>query len=55
MSMIASPIEFHLSFRVSDLKVSTSFYSQFLGVEPKDRAPRFSTFFASKNNDRKPT
>jgi catechol-2,3-dioxygenase len=44
MSMIASPTEFHLSFRVSDLGLSTSFYSQFLGVKPKDRTPRFSTF-----------
>ena len=42
--MIASPTEFHLSFRVSDLGLSTSFYSQFLGVKPKDRTPRFSTF-----------
>ena len=42
--MIASPTEFHLSFRVSDLELSTTFYSQFLGVEPKDRTPRYSTF-----------
>ena len=44
MSMIVSPSEFHLSFRVSDLEASTAFYSAFLAVEPKDRTPRFSTF-----------
>jgi len=44
MSMIVSPAEFHLSFRVSDLEESTAFYTHFLGVEPKDRTPRFSTF-----------
>ena len=44
MSIIVSPAEFHLSFRVSDLEESTAFYINFLGVEPKDRAPRFSTF-----------
>lgn len=42
--MIVSPAEFHLSFRVSDLEESTAFYTNFLGVEPKDRTPRFSTF-----------
>lgn len=44
MSMIVSPAEFHLSFRVSGLEDSTVFYTNFLGVEPKDRTPRFSTF-----------
>lgn len=44
MSMIVSPTEFHLSFRVADLQESTAFYTAFLGVEPKDRTPRFSTF-----------
>ena len=44
MSMIVSPTEFHLSFRVADLGESTAFYTAFLGVEPKDRTPRFSTF-----------
>lgn len=44
MTMIVSPSEFHLSFRVSDLEESTAFYIAFLGVEPKDRMPRFSTF-----------
>ncbi|MDO8437979.1 MAG: VOC family protein [Nitrosomonadaceae bacterium] len=42
--MIVSSAEFHLSFRVSDLEESTAFYINFLGVEPKDRTPRFSTF-----------
>jgi catechol 2,3-dioxygenase-like lactoylglutathione lyase family enzyme len=46
MSMIASPNEFHLSFRVADLEESTAFYSAFLGMDPKDRTPRFSTFIA---------
>lgn len=44
MSMIASPAEFHLSFRVSNLDESTAFYTRFLDTEPKDRTPRFSTF-----------
>ena len=44
MRMIASPTEFHLSLRVADLATSTDFYTAFLGVEPKDRTPRFSTF-----------
>ena len=44
MSMTVSPTEFHLSFRVSDLAESTTFYANFLGVEPKDRTARFSTF-----------
>lgn len=44
MSMIVSPTQFHLSFRVLDLEESTVFYTRFLGVEPKDRTPRFSTF-----------
>lgn len=42
--MIVLPAEFHLSFRVSDLEESTAFYTNFLGVKPKDRTPRFSTF-----------
>lgn len=46
MSMIPSPAEFHLSFRVADLEASTAFYAAFLGVEPKDRTARFSTFIA---------
>lgn len=44
MSMIPSPTEFHLSLRVSDLEESTAFYTQFLGVDPKDQTRRFSTF-----------
>ncbi|MDP3171614.1 MAG: VOC family protein [Polaromonas sp.] len=44
MPMIDSPAEFHLSLRVSSLEESTVFYTHFLGVEPKDRTPRFSTF-----------
>lgn len=44
MAMIVSPEEFHISIRVADLAESTEFYSAFLGVEPKDRTPRFSTF-----------
>lgn len=44
MSMIVSPTEFHLSFRVSDLEKSTAFYTNFLDVDPKDRTSRFSTF-----------
>jgi catechol 2,3-dioxygenase-like lactoylglutathione lyase family enzyme len=44
MSMIPSPAEFHLSIRVADLDASTAFYTAFLGVAPKDRTPRFSTF-----------
>jgi catechol 2,3-dioxygenase-like lactoylglutathione lyase family enzyme len=44
MTMIISPHEFHLSIRVADLAVSTVFYTEFLGVEPKDKTPRFSTF-----------
>lgn len=44
MSMIVSPTEFHLSFRVADLQESTAFYAAFLGVEAKDRTARFSTF-----------
>ena len=46
MSMIASASEFHLGFRVSDLELSTTFYSAFLGAEPKDRTSRFSIFVA---------
>lgn len=44
MSMIVSPTEFHLSFRVADLAESTAFYASFLGVEAKDKTARFSTF-----------
>ncbi len=44
MSMIASAMEFHLSFRVADLDESTAFYARFLDAEPKDKTPRFSTF-----------
>ena len=44
MSVIVSPTEFHLSFRVADLQASTAFHTAFLGVEPKDRTARFSTF-----------
>ena len=50
MSMIVSPTEFHLSIRVADLSESTAFYTAFLGVEPKDRTPRFSTFVAAHLN-----
>jgi catechol 2,3-dioxygenase-like lactoylglutathione lyase family enzyme len=42
--MIPSPAEFHLSIRVADLDASTAFYAALLGVMPKDRTPRFSTF-----------
>ena len=44
MRMIASPAEFHISIRVSDLDESTAFYTRFLGVEPKESTARFSTF-----------
>ncbi|MDZ7592124.1 MAG: VOC family protein [Rubrivivax sp.] len=44
MSMTVSATEFHLSFRVADLEQSTAFYAAFLGVTPKDRTARFSTF-----------
>lgn len=44
MTMIVSAEEFHLSIRVSDLAESTAFYTRFLGVEAKDKMPRFSTF-----------
>jgi catechol-2,3-dioxygenase len=50
MSMIVSPTEFHLSFRVADLDESTTFYTSFLDVEPKDRTSRFSTFVAPHLN-----
>lgn len=43
MPMIAWPTEFHVSFRVSDLEASTTFYTAFFGVEPKDKTSRFST------------
>lgn len=42
--MNGSPLQFHLSFRVSDLEESTVFYSVFLGTEPKERTSRYSTF-----------
>lgn len=45
-TMIPSPAEFHLSIRVADLEASTAFYAAFLGVAPKDRTARFSTFIA---------
>ena len=48
MSMIESPVEFHVSFRVSNLDESTAFYAALLGIEPKDRTPRFSTFVAPR-------
>ena len=48
MSMIDSPEEFHLSVRVADLPRSTAFYSGLLGVEPKDRTTRFTTFVAPR-------
>ncbi|MCL9685335.1 hypothetical protein [Legionella maioricensis] len=38
--MNSSPLEFHLSVRVSDLDESPVFYSVFLGTEPKDRTSR---------------
>ncbi|ODU58269.1 MAG: glyoxalase [Comamonadaceae bacterium SCN 68-20] len=44
MSIVPKPVEFHLGFRVTDLERSTAFYVALLGVEPKDRTPRFSTF-----------
>ena len=44
MSMIVDPQEFHISIRVAELVASTDFYMQFLGVEPKDRTARYSTF-----------
>ncbi len=44
MTMIPSPGEFHVSFRVADLLESTAFFAAFLGVDPKDTTPRFSTF-----------
>ncbi|WP_123105890.1 VOC family protein [Acidithiobacillus sulfuriphilus] len=33
-----------MSLRVADLAVSTTFYTALLGVAPKDRAARYSTF-----------
>ena len=50
MSMIASPIAFHLSSRVPDLEESTVFYARFLGAEPKDKTARFSTFIVPALN-----
>lgn len=50
MSMVVSPSEFHVSFRVSDLAASTAFYAAFLGVEPKDTTARFSTFLVPSLN-----
>lgn len=43
-SRFPSAHEFHLSLRVADLEHSTSFYTAFFGVEPKDHTARFSTF-----------
>ena len=50
MSMVVSPSEFHVSFRVSDLAASTAFYAAFRGVEPKDTTARFSTFLVPSLN-----
>ena len=36
--------EWHMSMRVADLAVSTTFYTALLGVAPKDRTARYSTF-----------
>ncbi|WP_414041398.1 VOC family protein [Acidithiobacillus sp. M4-SHS-6] len=43
-AMIPTAQEFHLSFRVADLAISTRFYTQLLGVAPKQSTARFSTF-----------
>ncbi|WP_253253704.1 VOC family protein [Acidithiobacillus marinus] len=43
-AMIPATQEFHLSFRVADLAISTRFYTQFLDVAPKQSTARFSTF-----------
>lgn len=43
-AMIPTTREFHLSFRVAGLAISTRFYTQFLGVAPKQSTARFSTF-----------
>lgn len=42
--MIPSPLEFHISIRVADLEESSLFYTRLLGLEPKDKTARFSTF-----------
>ncbi|RUM95349.1 glyoxalase/bleomycin resistance/dioxygenase family protein [Pseudaminobacter arsenicus] len=44
MANIEHSTEFHLSFRVADLQESTLFYESLLGVAPKDKTARFSTF-----------
>ena len=36
--------EFHVSLRVTDLAVSTQFYTALLGAQPQDRTVRYSTF-----------
>lgn len=36
--------EFHMSLRVADLDRSTTFYTAFFGLPPKDRTARYSTF-----------
>ncbi|MEW5791142.1 MAG: VOC family protein [Pseudomonadota bacterium] len=43
-ALVPAAAEFHLSLRVADLASSTVFYTAFLGVEPKDRTARYSTF-----------
>ncbi|MEW6612824.1 MAG: VOC family protein [Pseudomonadota bacterium] len=45
-ALVPAAAEFHLSLRVVDLASSTAFYTAFLGVEPKDRTARYSTFIA---------
>ena len=42
--MIASPAEFHISIRVSDLDESTAFYTQFSAVSGHARS-RLPVFF----------
>lgn len=43
-TLVPAAGEFHISLRVADLAYSTAFYTAFLGVEPKDRTARYSTF-----------
>lgn len=42
--LVPGAMEFHLSLRVTDLDVSTKFYTAFLSTRPKDRTARYSTF-----------
>jgi arsenate reductase (thioredoxin) len=42
--LVPGAMEFHLSLRVTDLEVSTQFYTAFLAARPKDRTARYSTF-----------